>query len=178
MAKKNGQIETIGLKPIQIMNNEGQLKGLPKNPRFIRDKDYQDLMKSIKEDPEMTQIREVIVYPFKENYIIIAGNMRFRAMCELKFKSIPCKVLPKEFPVKKLRAIATKDNIHSGKDDWDIIANEWDTEELQEWGKLIPFAEESGNNKSSNIRITITEAGEDEREKIKAILIKAGYKVK
>jgi hypothetical protein len=177
MAKKI-KIETLELRPVQIMNNEGQVKGLPKNPRFIRDKDFLDLVKSIEEDPEFTSIREVLVIPFKENYVIVAGNMRFRAMVELGWKKIPCKILPKTTPGKKLRAYATKDNVHSGKDDWDIITNEWDTNELESWGKVMPFKPEEDKKDKTNIKITVMDVNEDERENIKNILIKSGYKVK
>ncbi len=132
MAKK--KIEVVGLKPIQIINNDGQLEGLPKNPRLIKDDNFEKLKKSISECEIMTSIREVVVYPFNENYIVIAGNMRFKAMQELGFKSIPCKILPKSTSKKVLREIAIKDNNHSGQDDWKILSEEWEKDELEDWG--------------------------------------------
>ena len=178
MAKKVNTVTTEGLKPVQIVNNEGQLKGLPKNPRFIRTKDFEGLKKSIGECPEMTYIREVVVFPFNEHYIVIAGNMRFKAMEELGFKTIPCKILHKSTPVKTLREIAIKDNVHSGKDDWEIIGSDWDTTEVGEWNKGMPTPKDKGENPNKSIRVTITDVNEDERDGIKDVLKKAGYSVK
>ena len=115
--------------------NKGQLYGLPKNPRFIKDDRYLALKKSIEEAPEMLSIREIVVYPLENgHYVVIGGNMRLRACQEIGYKELPCKILPLETPVAKLREYTIKDNIAFGSNDWDIIANEWDTEELTEWG--------------------------------------------
>ena len=176
MAKKKQLVTSLMLKPIQIICNNGELKGLPKNPRLIRDKEFKELKKSIKDCPEMTEIREVVVYTFKENYIVIAGNMRFRAMSELKFKQIPCKVLDKSISVVKLREIASKDNIHSGKDDWEIINSDWNIKEIASWGKVMPTKSEK--KETNNIKITIVDVQKDERENIKSVLREAGYTVK
>lgn len=141
MAKKKETVKVEELKPIQIINNNGQLEGLPKNPRLIKDENFEKLKKSISECKIMTSIREVVVYPFNENYIVIAGNMRFKAMEELGFKKIPCKILPKETPMNVVREIAIKDNNHSGENDWDIISSDWNSEELNNWGVDV-FVEE------------------------------------
>ena len=115
--------------------NKGQLYGLPKNPRFIKDDRYLALKKSIEEAPEMLSIREIVVYPLENgHYVVIGGNMRLRACQEIGYKELPCKILPLETPVAKLREYTIKDNIAFGSNDWDVIANEWDTEELSEWG--------------------------------------------
>ena len=115
--------------------NKVQLYGLPKNPRFIKDDRYLALKKSIEEAPEMLSIREIVVYPLDNgHYVVIGGNMRLRACQEIGYKELPCKILPLETPVAKLREYTIKDNIAFGSNDWDVIANEWDTEELSEWG--------------------------------------------
>ena len=115
--------------------NKGQLYGLPKNPRFIKNDRYLALKKSIEEAPEMLSIREIVVYPLENgHYVVIGGNMRLRACQEIGYKELPCKILPLETPVAKLREYTIKDNIAFGSNDWDVIANEWDTEELAEWG--------------------------------------------
>ena len=142
MAKKNNTVTVEELKPIQIVNNDGQLKGLPKNPRLIKDENFEKLKKSISECKIMTSIREVIVYPFNENYIVVAGNQRFKAMEELKFKTIPCKVIPAGTPMKVVREIAIKDNDHSGENDWEIIEKEWNKEELKSWDIDVFIEEE------------------------------------
>ena len=116
----------------KINLNNGQLEGVPKNPRFIKDDKFERLKKSIKEDPEMIELRELIVVAHEDKYVCIAGNMRLRALRELGYKEAPCKVI--DYENKKLRAIATKDNIPYGEWDWDLVANEWNTDELSEWG--------------------------------------------
>jgi len=126
--------EKIQISKINL--NNGQLEGVPKNPRFIRDGKFELLKKSIEEDPEMIELRELIVVPLDDKYVCIAGNMRLRALRELGYKEAPCKVI--DYDDKKLRAIATKDNMPYGDWDWDLIANEWDTEELEEWGFEFP----------------------------------------
>ena len=65
--------------------------------------------------------------------------MRLRACKELGMETVPCKVLPADTPVAKLREYAIKDNNGFGEDDWDILANEWNAEELQEWGMELPM---------------------------------------
>ena len=65
--------------------NKGQLQGLPKNPRFFRDNRYEAMKKSIEDSPEMLQLRELIVYPYNDKYIVVCGNLRLRACKELGY---------------------------------------------------------------------------------------------
>lgn len=120
--------------------NKGQLKGLPKNPRFFRDNRYEAMKKSIEDSPEMLQLRELIVYPHNEKYIVVCGNLRLRACKELGYSELPCKILAEDTPASKLREYATKDNVSFGENDMDVMMNEWDKSELQDWG--IEFAPE------------------------------------
>ncbi len=125
-------IKNINVKDLEV--NKGQIEGLPKNPRFIRDERFEALKKSIEDAPEMLSLRELLVYPYDGKYVVIGGNMRLRACIDIGYKEIPCKVLDKETPVIKLREYSIKDNQPFGQNDWDIIANEWDAEELRGWG--------------------------------------------
>lgn len=135
MAKKS--IIPIGL----LDYNKGQLPGLPKNPRFFRDYRYEAMKKSISESPEMLELRELIVYPYSDGrFLIVCGNLRFRACKELKYKELPCKVLDADTDVRKLREYATKDNVSFGENDSDVMINEWDKAELAGWG--VEFAPE------------------------------------
>lgn len=131
----------IKLKSIE--QNNGQLQGLPKNPRFIRDERYEALKKSLTDDPEMTELRELVVYPLPDSkkYIVIGGNMRLRAMIELGWKEADAIVLKKETPLAKLREYAQIDNFHPGRFDWGLLANEWEETELKEDG--LEFAWEN-----------------------------------
>ena len=118
----------------KLLLNSGQIEGVPKNPRFIKDAEYGHLKKSIQDDPEMLELRELLVYPFNDKYVVLGGNMRLRALKELGYTEADVKLIPKDLPAKKLRAIVQKDNKDYGSNDWDLIANEWDVEELEDWG--------------------------------------------
>jgi hypothetical protein len=131
-------MESTIIKTSLLEVNKGQIEGLPKNPRFIRDTRFEQLKKSIQDAPEMLGLRELIVMPHGKKYVVIGGNMRLRACIDLGYKEIPCKVLPADTSVEKLREYAVKDNNGFGQDDWDILANEWDEEELKGWGMEFP----------------------------------------
>ena len=127
-----------------LCRNTGQIEGLPKNPRFIRDEKFELLKKSIQENPEMLSLRELLVYPVGEQYIVIGGNMRLEACKALGYKTVPCKVLDADTTVEQLKAYTVKDNAGFGEWDWDMLANEWDSAQLTEWGVDVP--EWSGAN--------------------------------
>jgi len=122
----------------KLKSNTGQIDGLPANPRVIRDEKFQKLVKSIQDDPEMLELRELIVVPSGKIFVVIAGNMRLRAMESLGYKEAPCKVLDADTPVEKLKAYAIKDNVGFGEHDWEQLANEWDAGELADWGLDLP----------------------------------------
>jgi len=118
----------------KILVNEGQIKNVPANPRFIKSDRYEKLKQSIKDDPEMLELRELIVYPLDNDYICVAGNMRLRAMQELGYTECPCKVVPAKTSAKKLRAYIIKDNLPFGETDFSLLGDQWDMDELKEWG--------------------------------------------
>lgn len=135
MDKKAYQI----IKTSLLTENVGQVEGLPRNPRWIKDERYAALKKSIQDAPEFLEARMLLVYPHDGKYVVIAGNMRLKACKELGFKELPCYVFKENTPVAKLREYAIKDNIAFGDIDWDCIANEWDSEELADWGMECDF---------------------------------------
>lgn len=116
----------------RLERNKGQLQGLPKNPRVIRDDKFDKLKQSIQDDPEMLSLRELLVYPLpdSDHFIVIGGNMRLAALKELKETEAPCKILPADTPEDKLKRIAIKDNNGYGEWDYDLLANEWSEELL------------------------------------------------
>jgi ParB-like chromosome segregation protein Spo0J len=135
------KIEIIKSKSIaisKICNNTGQIAGVPKNPRFIKDQKYEKLKKSIEDNPEMLGARELLVYPLNDTFVIIGGNMRYRAAVDLGYTELPCKILSAETTAEQLRAFTIKDNVAFGENDWDLLANEWEAEELEEWGMDVP----------------------------------------
>ena len=131
--------EVIPISKLEM--NRGQVEGLPKNPRFFRDSRFEAMKKSIEDCPEMLDLRELIVYPYGDKYVVIGGNLRLRACKELGHQECPCKVLKAETSVAKLREIASKDNISFGETDMDALLNEWNRQELQDWGMELPEEE-------------------------------------
>lgn len=180
-------IETKNISIKQLEVNKGQIEGLPKNPRFIRDERYEALKKSISDAPEMLSLRELIVYPFNGKYVICGGNMRFRACKDLGHKEIPCKILDADTPVEKLREYTIKDNNGFGQDDFDLLANEWDVNELTDWGMELPDFDvddvkteekplkDLSDNITTSFRLEITLENESEQEALYNKLIGEGY---
>jgi hypothetical protein len=135
-----------------LHTNTGQVAGLPANPRFIKDEIFRKLKKSIQDDPEMLELREIVAYDNGGELVIIMGNMRYRALIDLGYKEAPVKVLPKETPVEKLKSMTIKDNVGFGDWDYDALAKDWDAEDLNDWGVDVwqEDSEKTGNNKVSD----------------------------
>ena len=110
-----------------------EVKENPNNPRILKDDKFKKLVKSLKEFPEMANVRPLVLN--KEN-IILGGNMRFKAMKEAGWKEVPVQIV--DWSIEKQNEFIIKDNVGFGEWDWDILANEWNTEELTEWGLDIP----------------------------------------
>ena len=133
---KRKKYQKIELGKLEL--NEGQLDGLPRNPRFIRDEKFKQLVRSIEQSPEFLDARPLLVYPLDGgNFITLAGNMRLRACRELGMDDVPCYVFPKSTSKEKLREYVIKDNLPYGQTDWDVL-KEWNTEELKDWDFDIP----------------------------------------
>lgn len=125
------------IKKSLIEPNDGQIDGLEKNPRFIRDEKYLQLLASVKEDPEFLEVRGLIVMPHKKKYVVIGGNQRLRACIEAGMEEIPCDVLRKDTPVAKLKSWTVKDNAHYGEWDYGFI-------EVSDWLEVIQSDENIG----------------------------------
>lgn len=125
------------LKTSKLELNKGQVEGLPCNPRYISDEKFERLKNSLVNSGEFLDARPLIVYPYENKYVVIAGNMRLKAAQELGFIDIPCYVLPKNTPKEKLREYTIKDNIAYGATDWDVL-KDWEEEELREWDMDLP----------------------------------------
>lgn len=107
-----------------------QVKRNKDNPRLIKDNKFKKLVKSIKEFPEMLQIRPIVV---DQDNIVLGGNMRLRACQEAGLKEVYI-IKANELTEKQQREFIIKDNVGFGDWDWDMLANEWDTTKLNEWG--------------------------------------------
>ena len=147
------EIKQINIKLIET--NNGQIDGLPKNPRFIRDERFEALRKSIQDAPEMLQLRELIVIPFGGKYVVIAGNMRLRVCKDLGYKELHCKVLSENTSVEKLKEYTIKDNVPFGQDDMDALFNEWDVDELKGYGMELDGLEMNADDETYTTKINI-----------------------
>tara|TARA_R100001460_G_scaffold75131_1_gene116267 strand:- start:1738 stop:2364 length:627 start_codon:yes stop_codon:yes gene_type:complete len=112
-----------------------KIKRNPNNPRLIKDNKFHKLVKSIKEFPEMLDIRPIVV---NEEMVVLGGNMRLKACQEAGLKEIPV-IKASELTENQQREFIVKDNVGFGEWDWDMIANEWDMDKLDEWGLDIPI---------------------------------------
>jgi ParB-like chromosome segregation protein Spo0J len=121
------------------------------NPRIIKDEKFNKLVKSIAEFPKMLQLRPIVV---DAHNIVLGGNMRLKACKEAGLKEVYI-IQAKELTYSEQQQFIIKDNVGFGEWDWDLLANEWDAEELKDWGLDIPTVEvneidkEIDNTKSS-----------------------------
>ena len=114
-----------------------EIKSNPNNPRLIKDDKFKKLVQSIKDFPEMLDIRPIVV---NADMVILGGNMRYKACKEAGLKSIP--IIVSNLSEDKQKEFLIKDNTSGGEWDWDILANEWDVEQLEEWGLDVPNFEQ------------------------------------
>ena len=111
-----------------------EVKPNPKNPRIIKDEKFKKLVKSIQEFPDMLNKRPLIVFTDVDGkYVVLGGNMRLKAINELKLKQVPI-IVADEWTEEQKHEFLIKDNVGFGEWDWDSLANEWDVEKLDEWG--------------------------------------------
>lgn len=136
-----------------------EVKSNPNNPRIIKDDKFKKLVASIKELPQMLQLRPIVV---NEDMIVLGGNMRLKACKEAGLKEIPI-IKASELNEEQQRAFIIKDNVGFGEWDWDALANEWDAEQLEEWGLDVWKVEEEPSldeligeekNKPASMKIT------------------------
>lgn len=123
------------MKTITVKINE--VKSNPNNPRIIKDDKFKKLVASIKELPQMLELRPIVV---NDDMIVLGGNMRLKACKEAGLKEIPI-IKASELTEEQQRAFIIKDNVGFGEWDWDALANEWDAEQLEEWGLDVPNLE-------------------------------------
>lgn len=109
------------------------------NPRFIKDLKFKKLVKSIKEFPKMLEIRPIVV---NENDVILGGNMRYKASLEAGLKEVWV-IKVDDLTPDQQKEFIIKDNVGFGQWDWDLLANNWDTEQLNDWGLEVMALEET-----------------------------------
>lgn len=107
----------------------------PSNPRIIKDDKFKKLVKSIQEFPQMLELRPIVV---DANMVVLGGNMRLKACKAAGLKEVPIVIADNLTDSQKSEFII-KDNVGFGEWDWDLLANEWETADLSEWGVDMPF---------------------------------------
>ena len=111
-----------------------KVKANPNNPRIIKDDKFEKLVKSIKEFPKMLELRPIVV---NEDMIVLGGNMRLKACKEAGLKEIPI-IKASNLTEEQQKEFIIKDNVGFGEWDWNDLANNWEAEQLEEWGLDIP----------------------------------------
>jgi DNA modification methylase len=115
-----------------------EVKTNAKNPRTIKDEKFRKLVKSIQEFPDMLNKRPLIVFTDVDGkYVVLGGNMRLKACKEIGLKEIPV-ILADEWTEEQKAEFLIKDNVGFGEWDWDILTDEWDTNNLEDWGLDLP----------------------------------------
>jgi len=154
-----------------------QVKTNDSNPRYIKDEKFKKLVKSIKQFPEMLQARPIVV---NKDMVVLGGNMRLRACQEAGLKEVFIKVV--DWSEEKQNEFIIKDNVGFGEWDWDILANEWNTTDLEDWGlDGFPFNDDVqdekdlSDNLKQSFKIEIDLETEEEQEKMYNNLINDGY---
>lgn len=191
------QFQVIGTDLLEV--NEGQLDGLPANPRDIHKQKYELLKQSIVEHPEYLKYNMLKVFPLPDSdkYIVIGGNMRFRAMCELGFKAVPCAIIDPNTDIESLKSYVILDNASFGKWEWSMLANEWKEAQLTSWGLDLPtmaseinpddffnaIENEKEKEKGEKITVSLPDELSDAKDEIKSIIESAladysGVKIK
>lgn len=156
-----------------------EVKNNPSNPRLIKDDKFKKLVKSIHDFPQMLELRPIVV---DENNIVLGGNMRLKACKEAGLKDVYI-VKAENLTEDQKQEFIVKDNVGFGEWDWDMLANEWDIEKLDEWGldvpKIMDSSEDDLKDLSSTIdnlyRIEIVCKDEEHQENTYNKLIEQGY---
>jgi hypothetical protein len=164
--------------------NIKDIKSNPNNPRIIKDEKFEKLKKSIKEFPKMMALRPMVI---NQDNIVLGGNMRLKALKELGYTELPDDWVKRaeDLTEEEARRFIIADNVGFGQHDWEMLANEWDSEELADWGlNAFPFEdatelEEDLKDLSETIenlyRIEVICNDEEQQEKTYNKLIEQGY---
>ncbi len=115
-----------------------ELKSNEENPRIIKEAKFKKLVESIKNFPQMLELRPIVI---DENFTILGGNMRYRACINAGIKEVPVKIA-KGLSEEQKKEFIVKDNLSFGEWDWDSIGNDWNEVTLKDWGMDVWQPEE------------------------------------
>jgi ParB-like chromosome segregation protein Spo0J len=128
-----------------------EIKPNTNNPRFIKDDKFRKLVKSIKEFPEMLELRPIVV---DSDMVVLGGNMRLKACIEAGLTEVPILVAD-QLTEEQKKEFIVKDNVGFGEWDWDLLANEWDTDLLEEWGLDLNIDVEQDESFATDVTVTL-----------------------
>jgi hypothetical protein len=137
-----------------------EIKSNPNNPRVIKDHKFEKLKKSISEFPKMMELRPMVI---NEDNIVLGGNMRLKALKELGYKEVPEEWVKRasDLTEEETRRFIIADNVGFGEHDWEMLANEWNTEELEDWGlEGFPFEEDETDKEPKDLSDELKETFE------------------
>ena len=126
-----------------------EIKLNPNNPRLIKDDKFKKLVKSIQELPEMLEIRPIVV---NADMVVLGGNMRLKACKEVGMIEIPI-IIADNLTEEQQREFLIKDNVSGGEWDFEMLANEWDVEQLEDWGLDVPITKDLNEEDLFDIEI-------------------------
>ena len=127
-----------------------KIKPNENNPRLIKDDKFKKLVKSIKTFPEMLESRPIVV---NDDMVVLGGNMRLKACKEAGLKEVPI-IKAENLTEEQQKEFIIKDNVGFGEWEWDILANEWDADLLEEWGlEGFPFDTETEEAEEDNFDV-------------------------
>ena len=158
-----------------------QVKGNPDNPRIIKNDKFKKLVKSIQEFPEMLKLRPIVV---DEDMMVLGGNMRLKASKDAGLKEVWIDIA-EGWTKEQKDEFVVKDNVNFGEWEWDMLANEWDSVQLAEWGLDVwenkddeqnNDVNDISDNISEEYRVEIELTSEREQEQVFNELTKKGYK--
>jgi len=125
-----------------VLTKISAIKRNPNNPRILKDDKFVKLTQSIKDFPQMLDIRPIVV---NDDMVVLGGNMRLKACKEAGLKEVPV-IKVNDLTEEQQREFIIKDNVGFGEWDWDLLANEWDTDLLEDWGLELDFNPEDDDN--------------------------------
>jgi ParB-like chromosome segregation protein Spo0J len=151
------------------------VKSNPNNPRLIKNDKFEKLVQSLKDFPEMAKVRPIVV---NQDFVVLGGNMRLKAMKEAGWKEVSVQVV--DWSEDQQKEFIIKDNVGFGEWEWDMLANEWEAEDLDKWGLDVPKFEDSQQEDLSDkitdtYRIEIVCESEQDQQKAYNDLIEQGY---
>ena len=156
-----------------VLTKISAIKRNPNNPRILKDDKFAKLTQSIKDFPQMLDIGPIVV---NDDMIVLGGNMRLKACKEAGLKEVPV-IKVNDLTEEQQREFIIKDNVGFGEWDWDLLANEWDTDLLEDWGLELDFNPVDDDNAGLTDEDDVPEVTENPVSKVGDIWLLGEHRV-